>query len=101
MLRDYGRYLKQGKDLLPPRDDVLQFDVWTNSKELEKNLHLQRYPSDLLEKVKELVTDYWDVFCEGGFCGLIQVFSFHIGTVNHSYICCKPPRYGIHESEVM
>ena len=31
---DYGRSLKQAKDPLPPRDDVMEFDVKNNTKEL-------------------------------------------------------------------
>ena len=28
-------------------------------------------------------------------------FSFHIDTGSYLPICCKPPRYGTHESEVI
>ena len=52
VLRDYGRSLKQSKDPLPTRDDVMEFDVQTNTKELEKNIKLQGCPSDLQDKVK-------------------------------------------------
>ena len=41
VFRDYGRSLKQEKYSLPPMDDVIEFDVQTNTKELEKNLKLQ------------------------------------------------------------
>ena len=41
MFRYYGISLKQAKDPLPPRDDVTEFDVLSNTKELEKNLKLQ------------------------------------------------------------
>ena len=56
MFRDSGRYLKQSKDPLPPRDDVVEFNVHNNTNELEKNLKLQGFPSDLQYKVKEVVT---------------------------------------------
>ena len=36
--------------------------MWTNAKELEKNLKLQVCPSELQDKFKDLFTDYWDVF---------------------------------------
>ena len=58
-------------------------------------------PSDLLDKFKEVVTEYWYVFCDNIFCRPIQVFSFHIGTGNYPPICYKLPRYGTHESDVM
>ena len=53
---DYGRPLKQARDPLPPRYDVMKFDVQTNIKELEKNLKLQGCPSNLQDKVKEVAT---------------------------------------------
>ena len=45
----------------------MEIDVKTNIKELEKNLKPQGFPSELQDKVKEVVTEYWDVFCEDGF----------------------------------
>ena len=57
MFRFYGGSLKQAKDLLPHRDYVMEFDVQTNTKELEKNLKLKGCPSDLQDKVKEAVTE--------------------------------------------
>ena len=53
---DYGISLKQAKDRLPPRDDVVKFDVRTNTKELENNIKLQGCPSDVQYKVKEVFT---------------------------------------------
>ena len=80
---------------------MVEFDERTNTKELEKNLKIQDCTSDLQDKVKEVVIEYWDVFCEDNFYWPIQGFSFHIDTGSHSPICYKPPRYGPHESEVM
>ena len=100
MLRDYGVSLKKTKDPLPHRDDVVEFDVRTNTKELEKNWKLQGFPSDLQDKVKEVVTEFWYVFCEDGFRRPLWEFSFHIETCNHPPVFCKPPRYCPNESEV-
>ena len=101
VLRDYGLSLKQTKYPLPPRYDRMEFDVQTNTKESEKNLKLQDRPSDLQDKVKEVVTEYWGVFCEDGFRQPIPVFSFQIDTGIHSPIWCKTPRCGPHDYEVM
>ena len=101
VFRDYRISLNQEKDPLPIRDDVVEFDIQTNAKDFENNLKLHGWPSDLQEKVKEVVTDYWDVFCEDGFRRPIRGFSFQIDTSNHPYICWKPPRYVPHESEVI
>ena len=101
VFRDYGRSLKQTKYPLPYMEDVLEFDVRTNTKDLDNNIKLQGSSSDLQEKVKEVITEYWDMFCEGVFRRPIQGFLFHIYKGNHPPICCKPPKYGPRESEVM
>ena len=101
VFRYYVISLKKSKDPLPPRDDVMEFDVRTNTTESENNIKLQGWPSDLQYKVKEVVTEYWYVFCEDGLRRPIQVFKFHIDTGNHQPIFCKPARYGPHESAVM
>ena len=74
LFRDYGTSLKQAKNPLPPRYNVMEFGVRDNKKELENNLKLQDCPSDLQYNVKKVVTEYWDVFCEDRFCRPIQVF---------------------------
>ena len=82
----------QAKYPLPYRDYVVEFDVRTNAKELESNLKLQGCPSYLWYKVKEVATDYWNVFFEDGFRRAFWGFSFHVYTGNHPPIYCKPPR---------
>ena len=101
MFRDYIRSLKQAKDTLTPRYNVMKFGVQTNTKELDKNIKLQGLPGDLKDKVKEMVTDYWGVFGEDGLSQPIQGFSFPIDTGNHQPICYKPPGYGLHDYAVM
>ena len=58
VFRDYGRYLKQAKEPISPRNDVVEFDVRTNTKELKKDLKLKGCTSDLQDKDKEVVTYY-------------------------------------------
>ena len=62
VFRDYRISLKQETDLLPTRNDVVEFDVKTNTKELENNLKLQGCPSNLQYKFKEVVTYYRYMF---------------------------------------
>ena len=68
----------------------MEFYLRTNTKELEKNLKLQGFPSDIQYKVKEVVTEYWDVFCEDVFSRPIRDFNYiltqvsiHLSAVNH------------------
>ena len=42
---------------------MLEFNVRVYAKELDKHLKIQGYTSDLQDKVKELVTYEWGVFC--------------------------------------
>ena len=74
VFRYYGIPLKKAKETLPPRDNVMEYYVQTNTKDSEKNIKLQILPSDLHDKVKEAVTEYWDVFCEDGFRRPIRGF---------------------------
>ena len=79
----------------------MDFDVPNKTKYLEKNTKLQELTSNLQENVKEMVTDYWDIFCEDGFRRTIRGFLFHIDTGNHIPIWWKPTIYFPNESEVM
>ena len=47
VFRDYGRYLNQVKDPIPPRGDAVGFDVINDAKELDHNLKLQVCPSEI------------------------------------------------------
>ena len=48
-----------------------------------------------------MVTEYWYVFCEYGFRRPVWVFLFQFDTFKYALICCKPPRYGPPDHEVM
>ena len=52
MFRDYVRSLKQVNDPPPPRDDVVEFYMWTNAKKIENNIKLKECTIDLQENVK-------------------------------------------------
>ena len=43
---------------------MVGFDVRNYAKELDKILKLQVCPSEFQDKVKEVVTDYWNFFCK-------------------------------------
>ena len=52
MFRDYRGYLKKVKGPLPPRYDVVEFDMRTNANELDKNLKLELCFCEFQDKVK-------------------------------------------------
>ena len=76
-------------------------NVRTDAMELEKNVKLQYFPSDLQDKAKEVVTYFWYVFYWELFLQPIQGFSFQTNTGNHTSILFKPPRSETHESKVI
>ena len=68
----------------------MEFDVRSNTKETENNLKQKGLFSDLQDKEKEAITEYWYMFCEDGFFGLSRDFHsrptqvlIHLSTVNH------------------
>ena len=65
---------------------MVEFYAVTNAKDLESNIRLQGCPIELKDKVKELVTEYWDVLCKDGFHRPIRGFLFQIDTGKHPLI---------------
>ena len=74
MFRYYDISLNQEKDPLTPMYYVVDFVVRDDEKVSYNNLKLWLFPSDLQYNVKEVTTDYWDVFCEDTFHRPIRVF---------------------------
>ena len=101
MFKEYGCTVKQSVGGLPPRDNVVKFKVLTDSMELERNLKLIGCPIELQPQIKEVLMEYWDVFCEQGLRRPIHGFSFQINTGDAKLVCCKHHRYGPHESKVI
>ena len=90
VFKDYGIFLKQAKEPIPPRDYVMEFNVKTKTKELEKILKLHSCTSDLQYKAKEVVTEYWDMFLSldsvslsGDFNSILTQVAIHVSSVNH------------------
>ena len=51
--------------------------------------------------IAAIIREYWDVFDPSGALRTILGYEFSIDTGAHKPVCCKPPRYGPHESVVM
>ena len=101
VFRYYRRPLKQAKDTLPPRDDVVECYAHTNTKDLEKNIKLQVCTIDLQYKVKQVVKDYWDVFCEEGFRRTIWGFHSMLTHATPQLSATNHPGIRPHEYEVV
>jgi hypothetical protein len=101
LYKDYGSSIRKDTAPLPPRDDVLLFDPDINQTELDKNIRWHQCPPNFQPPIVDIIKEYWDVFCEEGLRRNIRGFSCRIDTGDISPVCCKPPRYGPHESVIM
>jgi hypothetical protein len=101
IFRKYGRSLARKKAELPPRDDVIVFDLTKDEAELKRNLNLKGCPDALQPRVIQFVKDNWDVFAEEGLRNSVRGFTFQIDTGTSKPVDCGAPRYGPNESVVM
>jgi hypothetical protein len=101
LYKDYGSSLRQATAPLPPREDIILFNPVTDQVELDKNIRWHQCPPSFQLSIVSIIKEYWDVFCEEGLRRNIRGFSCRIDTGDISPVCCKPPRYGPHESVIM
>jgi hypothetical protein len=101
IFKEYGPALTQHTELLPPRDDVIQFDPGNDQAELERNFQPSHCPLHLQATVLDTIREFWDVFAEKGLRRPIRGFTFRIDTGNSQPICCPTPRYGQHETKII
>ena len=97
----YGRSLARKKAELPPRDDIIEFDLAKDEAELKRNLNLKGCPDALQPRVIQFVKDNWDAFAEEGLRNSVRGFTFQIDTGTSKPVDCGAPRYGPNESVVM
>ena len=76
--------MKQESIPIHPRENMVGFELRTYEKDMENNFKLQGCPG-YLKNSKEVVTEYWGVFCEGVFYRPIRVFN-SIPTQDNIYL---------------
>lgn len=86
--------------ILPPRDDVINFQQ-KDQLELDKNIRWHECPDQFRQDIVSIIKSHWEVFCEEGLRRNIRGYSCRIDTGDIVPVCCKPPRYGPHESVIM
>ena len=101
LYKEYGKPLWTTKSTLPPRTDIIKFVPTQHNAELKRNLQLHITPAKLQPIIEDLIKEYWDVFAEEGVRRNIRGALFHVDTGEIKPVCCKPPRYGPHESRVI
>ena len=101
IFQDYGKSLWCTKSPLPPRDDIIKFIPTQHEEEIKRNLQWRECPDRLRPEVESIIKTYWDVFAEEGVRKNIRGVQFNVDTGQIKPVCCKPPRYGPHESRVI
>ena len=91
----------KNKNPLPPRDDIIVFSQERHQQGFEKIIQWRDCPQEHRPVIEAIIKEYWDVFDPSGALRTIRGYLFHIDTGAHKPVCCKPPRYGPHESVVM
>ncbi len=91
LYKEFGSSLRKQVKELDPRDDIIEFNIEVHTTELKKNLKWHECPEEHKPAIKEIITDFWDVFCEEGMQRNIRSFTFCLDTGDVKPIQCKPP----------
>ena len=84
------------------RDNIIAWESATHSKELADNFKIDKdIPPHIRKMVISLIMKYWDAFDEGGVSRPVLGYEFCIDTGVSPPVCCRFPRYGIHEEKIM
>jgi hypothetical protein len=57
--------------------------------------------TDLKNRIKSFIQEFWDVFREDGVIVPIRGYEMVIDTGKHKPIVCRQPHYGLHETPIM
>ena len=91
------------KERIPPgkQADIIRFQQ-KDEAQLKRNINWtgckEEYKHHL---VTPTIKEYWDVFAKEGLRNPIWGFQFVVDTGAARPICCKLPRYGMHEGPVI
>jgi hypothetical protein len=101
MFEDKGHVIKEPKQPLPSRDDLIKHDPAAHTKELDSNVQWRDCPEWCRPVVRAILEEYFDVFTQAGMQRPIRGFEFHIDTGKVKPITCKVPVYGHHKERVI
>ncbi len=103
MFQDFGKSVLKDVKELPPRDDILLWDK-DNPKhqaEFDKNIQWADCPEEHRDTIADIIKENWDAFAEEGIQKPIHGFAFNVDTGAAKPVCCKTPRYGPHEAQII
>ena len=70
--------------------------------EMEKNIRIGKdAPQARRSHILGIVKKYWDYFCKRGARRPILNYEFSIDTGSAKLVCCRKPRYGPYESNII
>ena len=101
LYENVGKTVLKNRDPLPPRDDIIVFSEEKHMECFKQIIQWRDCPLEHRPVIEAIIYAYWDVFDPSGALRTIRGYLFSIDTGAHKPTCCKPPRYGPHESEVM
>ena len=96
----FGNSLWREKERPGKRIDIIHFQQKDNSQ-LEANVNWTGCGVEHRPKIVHMIKEYWDVFAQEGLRNPILGFQFVVDTGAARPICCRLPRYGMHESPVL
>ena len=97
----HGKSLWKSKQPPPPRSDVILFNRSLDQAEMDRNIRWNGCDDRHRLTIKSIIEQYWDVFAEKGLKNPILGFQFVVDTGAAEPVCCRLPRYGMHESAVI
>ena len=101
LFRDQGKVTLKTTGMLPPREDITNFDHKAHGDELDKNLQWRDCPDEFRPLFMAVILKYWDAFHKGNMSKHIRGYEFSIDIGTNQPVCCKQPRYGPHEAAVI
>ena len=101
----YGSTIRRTISLPPPITTKLDLIIWKeriHQSQLDKYLHLStNIDPTVSDTILRVIRDHWDAFDEKGVNRPVIGYEFCVDTGGSPPVCCRLPKYGIHESKVM
>ena len=102
--KQYGNAIYRPRKLCKEtrRNDYIMYDAQRDKAEFDANIRIAKDATHAHRNtITGIVKKYWDCFCKVGARRPILEYEFAIDTGTAKPVCCKKPRYGPYESQVM
>ena len=84
------------------RSDIRHWDAARDTAKFTADLRIGSAATSITRgRLEHLIQQYWDCFYKEGASKPVIGFTFAIDTGGSPPICCRRPRYGVHESPVI